>query len=168
MFHIEILKVCLPSRVLSFHSKTRRAIFFVLVCALFLTTACREQPTKTSTPVPSPEVIITAMTAEVIGELVNVDGCLRIRNEESDVDYILVWPPDIAATVESDKVRIISGIVSGNRKEIVLYYGDIVRFSGGETEHPDEQLLQDLPPNCKGPFWVVGFEITSVQPTTEP
>lgn len=139
-----------------------------MLALLFLLTACRAETAITSTSTPVPEVIVTAWTAEVVGELVNVDGCLRIRDEKGGMDYALLWPPDVMPMIESDRVRVISGVVSGNRREVILNFGDDVYISGGETDHPDEQLLQHLPPSCKGPYWVVGFEITPIHPTGEP
>jgi len=127
------------------------AIVFSLLISL---AACKEKVPEVdiTATTPTPEVIITAWTAEVIGELINVDGCIRIRDRESDVNYAIVWPLDVSATIEGDEVRIISGIVRGNTSELVLRFGDIVRVSGGEITHPDEQLLQNLPPNCQGPY----------------
>ena len=60
------------------------------------------------------------------------------------------------------------GIVRRKPSEVVLHFGDMVRVGGGETMRPDEDLLQCIPPNCPGPYWVVGFDIESLQPTEEP
>jgi hypothetical protein len=150
-----------------FWVRMRFTILVIVISLLLSLVACGEEkpdfPDK-----PSPEVIITAWTAEVTGELLNIDGCARILDRESNVDYAIVWTPDVSATIEGDEVRIISGIVRGNTSEIVLRFGDIIRVSGGETTHPDQQLLQTLPPNCQGPYWVVGFEISLVHTTKEP
>ena len=156
---------------------TPLVIVFTLLISLV---ACREKaPEVTAEPTrevvvtawtaePTQEVVVTAWTAVVIGELINIDGCVRIRNPDIEVDYAIVWTPDVSATIEGETIRIISGIVRGNISEVVLNFGDIVRFSGGETSHPDEQLLQNLPSNCQGPYWVVGFEIAVVQTTVAP
>jgi len=102
-------------------------------------------------------------TAEVTGELINLDGCICIRDRESGVYYAIVWTPDVSATIEGDAVRITSGITSGNSSEVVLHFGDMVRLSEGEITHPDDQLLQDIPANFQGPYWVVGFGVATVQ-----
>ncbi len=47
-------------------------------------------------------------------------------------------------------------------------FWDIVRLSGGETAHPDEELLYNLTANCQEPYWIVGFEIAPVRSTEEP
>ncbi len=153
-----------------FRLRIQLTILMIVFILLIFLAACREKaPEVTITPTtPTPEVIITAWTAEIIGELINIDGCIRIRDRESDVSYAIVWTPDVSATIEGDEVRIISGIVRGNTSELVLHFGDIVRVSGGETIQPDEQLLQNLPPNCQEPYWVVGFEFASFQTTEVP
>lgn len=146
-----------------FWSRIRLTILGIVFSLFISLAACSEKVPDVTAPSTTPEVIITAMTAEVIGELIHIDGCICIRDRESEVDYAIVWTPDMAATVEGDAVRIISGMVSGNSSEVVLHFGDIVRFSGGETTHPEEELLQDLPASCQGPYWVVGFEVGVVQ-----
>jgi len=148
-------------------SRRRLANLVVLFGLLLILTACGDEVPDV-TPKTSPEVIVTAWTSEVVGELLNVDGCIRIRDKESAIDYTLAWTPDVSATIEGDEVRIISGIVRGKSSEVVLHFGDIVRISGGETAQPDDELLQKLPANCQGPYWVVGFEIAPVQSTEEP
>lgn len=148
-----------------------RLIILVIVFSLLISLAAcgKKIPEVTITATtPTQEVVVTAWTAEVIGELINVDGCIRIRDRENAVDYAIVWTPDVSATIEGDELKIISGIERGNISEIVLRFGDTVRVSGGETTHPDEQLLQNLPPNCQGPYWVIGFEIDTVQTTEIP
>jgi len=104
----------------------------------------------------------------MVGELLNIDGCIRIEDKASSVGYALVWTPDMSVTVEGDGIRIVSGIVRENQQEVVLHIGDTVRVSGGETKYPDEQLLRSLSPNCQEPYWVVGFEIATVQPAEKP
>jgi hypothetical protein len=66
--------------------------------------------------------------------------------------------------IEMDTVRVVTGAITGNRKEVVLHIGEMVRLSGGETENLDEQLRQALPANCPGPYWVVGFEVGPLEP----
>ncbi|GIW61074.1 MAG: hypothetical protein KatS3mg087_2140 [Patescibacteria group bacterium] len=151
-------------------SRIRLIILVIIFSLLISLAACGEKiPKVTITATTSTqEVVVTAWTAELIGELINADGCIRIRDRENAVDYAIVWTPDVSATIEGDKVRIISGIERGNINEIVLRFGDTVRVSGGETTHPDEQLLQNMPPNCQGPYWVIGFEIDTVQTTEMP
>jgi hypothetical protein len=138
---------------------------FVLMTSLLLAlTAC----SGSSTAEPTPQVVITAWTAEVVGKLTHIDGCIRVVDQAQGIDYALVWTPDVSATIEGDQVRIITGIVRKKEREVVLQFGEMVRVSGGETTAPDEQLLNALPASCRGPYWVVGSEIAPVQATPDP
>jgi hypothetical protein len=136
----------------------------ILICLLFLATACK--PTRTSIPSPSPEVIATAMTAFVVGQVVEEDGCLLIKNKS--LDNTLVFPPDAFASVEGDQITFVTGIVTGEREEIVLNLGDWAHISGGEAFHLGEELLNTLPLKCQEPpYWVVGFNVEPYYPTEE-
>lgn len=128
--------------------------------------ACNSSsPTSsTTTPTAGPQVIATFWTAQLIGELVQVGDCLRVNDRDSDTSYLLVWPPDLAVTIEGNTVRVVSGIVTQNRKEVVLHMGTLVYLGGGETTHLDEQLQQTIPANCQGPYWVVGNEVGPFEP----
>lgn len=119
---------------------------------------------STTTPTAEPQVVATFWTAELIGELIEVEHCIRVNDRDSNTSYLLVWPPDITATTDKDTVRVVTGAITGNRNEVILHVGEMVRLSGGETENLDEQLRQALPANCPGPYWVVGIEAGSLEP----
>lgn len=87
---------------------------------------------------------------------------------DSNTSYLLVWPPDFVATTETNTVRVVSGIVTGNHKEVVLHIGTLVYLGGGEARHLDEQLQQTVPPNCQGPYWVVGNVVSPLEATQKP
>jgi hypothetical protein len=97
-----------------------------------------------------------------------VDGCLRVIGVEDETDYALVWPPDYSITIENTKVRVISGIVTGNHREVLINIGETVKISGGETEQLSKELLQLISSNCAGPYWIVGFEVAPFESTKEP
>lgn len=60
----------------------------VMLGGLFAVTACVTSVFPAKTPIP--EVIATAMVAEARGQLVEVDGCLRVRDPDANVDYAIV------------------------------------------------------------------------------
>ena len=152
-----------------FRSKIRFTSLVILFGLLLsMLTACGEKAPEKTTPVPSPEVIITAYASAVIINVKTIICQISIHSKDSNTSYALIWPPDVSATIEGDSVRIITGIVRKKPTEVVLHFGDMAFVSGGETAYPDEQLLKKLPPNCQGPYWVVGFEVTPFQPTEEP
>lgn len=138
----------------------------LLFSGLLAMTACNlsSSANSTTTPTVEPQVVATSWTAELIGELVEVGRCIRVNDRDSDISYLLVWPPDITATTEEDTVRVVTGAITGNRKEVVIHIGEMVRLSGGETENLDEQLRQTLPTDCPGPYWVVGTEVGPLEP----
>jgi hypothetical protein len=113
--------------------------------------------------VPTAQVVVTYWTAELIGELVHVDGCLRV-NVDGGTSYVLVWPPDLLATIEESTVRVKTGLVTGYINEVELHLGDTVRLSGGTTSALPAPLAEQAPPNCPEPYWVVGIEISSLGP----
>lgn len=101
------------------------------------------------------DIIYTAMVAELHGKLVDIDGCIRVKGGEQDDGVALVWPPDLRMTREDGQIRVVSGLVTGKYKEVVLKIGDWVEGGGGNTVSLDEQLRQTIPEHCPGPYWVV-------------
>jgi hypothetical protein len=112
-----------------------------------------------STPPATPTTyIVTAMAAILDGKLTQELGrCLRVD------EYALVWPPDTKMTIEDGQVRVVSGIVSGNIREVVLKIGEKVTLGGGISNNLDEQLQGTIPDNCLGPYWVVGSVIRPLE-----
>ena len=81
------------------------AILFLIWTVLL--TSCGEQPFQKDTITPVPEVIYTAYPSYMIGEIVNIDGCIRIRSMDNNKSSAVVWTPDTLATIDGDQVRII-------------------------------------------------------------
>jgi hypothetical protein len=96
------------------------------------------------------------MEALLFGELVMVDGCLRIIEPDSGTSYLVVWPPGYSSMIEGEDILVID-----NLGEVVLQVGDMVRISGGETPITSSGEIEDLPsPDvCPGRYWIVGDEI---------
>jgi hypothetical protein len=122
--------------------------------------AAKRPPAITETPRPTetaaPYVVATVLTAELIGKLKLVDGCVRVISRYDNVSRLLVWPPDFEVTIEKDSVRVIGGKVSGNHTEAFLHDGEMVLFGGGEISELNARPLLKEPPNCPGPYWLVG------------
>jgi len=143
----------------------------LLSILLLLLTACNAQSKKTATSQPTSEIIATAYASYMIGELVNNEGCIQVRDQNTQIAYTLVWPPDVTGTIEDGQVKVVMGIVRKKVSEIVLDFGDIVFVGGGEGGEGsfiDEKLLQQLPSSCEPPYWIVGFEVKKYQPTPMP
>jgi hypothetical protein len=140
-------------------------MWLVLIAMSFAMTACKAA--SAPSPTASPRIVATRWTAELIGKLVTVDGCLRVNERDSSTSYLLVWPPEYTekVSIEKDTVQIID-----RGKTVVWHIGEMVHLGGGEIpsiEYLDERLRQKLPANCPGPYWVVGDVTSSVEATEE-
>ncbi len=151
VFFCKFLRYLNPSRIL------RMLVLLCLVVSCIALTACTQPSTSTATP--TLYMIMTAMVARVSGELVEIEGCIGIKPSGQDDNYALVWPPDHKMTIEDGHVRVVSGLVSGRRREIILTIGELVVIGGGSVADLDDQLKQTIPVDCRGPYWVVGDEI---------
>jgi hypothetical protein len=132
------------------------AIWLMLIALSLTVTACGEQFADTAAPEP------TRLLSFVVGKLVKVDGCLRVHSKYSGTSYLLAWPPDFTVNIENDTVQ----IIKRDGEEVVLRIGGMVRVSGGEvksTNYLSEEVRQKLPPHCRGPYWVVGIEISPME-----
>jgi hypothetical protein len=139
----------------------------ITLLLLLATTACAGFSSPTPTPGAAPGVVVTAWTAEIRGKLVERDGCLQVIDQLDQSLYTLAWPADTSAIVAADTVTVTFGLVTGDRREIVIHTGDAVQIGGGETEKLDSQLRRTLPANCSGPYWVVGNNIELLRATDE-
>ena len=92
-----------------------------------------------------------SMTALAMGDLVLVEGCLRIGSADGN---LLVWPPDFTLKAENGVLEILDGT-----GQVVARVGEEVRMGGGEVNYVEqlgEYVRRQLPPNCPGPYWIVG------------
>lgn len=98
-----------------------------------------------------------AMTAEIFGTLVVVTNCIRINDNESDTSYLLIWPPNFTLSTKVNVIQILD-----EDGEVMACVGDEVRISGGEIKSLSffsEPMQKQIPPNCSGPYWIVGDEV---------
>jgi len=133
----------------------------LVVAVLTAVTACSSKVTPPLTP------IRTRLTALLFGELVEVEGCLRVKDRDVGTSYLLAWGPEFAVSIENDAVQ----ILHENGTKIVLHIGEMVRISGGEVKsvgYLDEQVRQTLPAGCPGPYWFVGTEVSALEGAKEP
>lgn len=132
----------------------------IVIAACIAPPSMTKTPTHTETPRPietaTPHLLPTVLTAELIGKLKIVEGCVRVTGTNDNAGSLLVWPPDFEATIEKDTVRVIGGKVSGIHTEALLHDGEMVFIGGGEISEPNEQLRSTEPPNCPGPYWLAG------------
>ena len=116
---------------------------------------------------PTMEIFVTAFMADLRGTLIEEDGCVRVKDDRGK-EFTLVWPPDLRLIKEGNLIRIESGLVSGLYNERIFHIGDMVELAGGFVGQPDEQLMDTIPANCPGPYWVVGSNLTLLTQTPTP
>ncbi|MGC9522026.1 MAG: hypothetical protein ACP5HG_09115 [Anaerolineae bacterium] len=101
-----------------------------------------------------PEGLAAEMTALLIGDLVEVDGCLRVAGE-GDESYLVIWPYDHTVTAAEDgtlQIRNGEGVV-------VAEVGDSVRMGGGTSPSAEQATETEIPERCSGPYWIAGSSI---------
>ena len=147
-------------------------IYTLIVSSLLSMVACTLLPTPTPTSIPSSTptiyILITAMVARTEGKLVNEDGCIRVISSETDPGETLVWPPDLKMSIGDGGIRVVSGIVAGDRREYDIKFGEWVIASGGIYRNLDEQLKETIPDHCPEPYFVVGGIMDPTPITPEP
>jgi hypothetical protein len=99
------------------------------------------------------EGIREVMEAELVGDLVLSEGCLRIESLYGNQSYIPVWPPEFTVDLENDNPVILDG-----DGQLVGRVGDEITMGGGElSENALSACVRDqMPPTCSGKYWVVG------------
>lgn len=95
------------------------------------------------------------LSGEIYGEIIEEDGCLRLNSNEGRESYLIIWPPDYSLNTENDTIQIYNAA-----GQIMGTIGERVHMGGGEINSlegvisVDQQLLEELPPNCTGPYWI--------------
>jgi hypothetical protein len=164
------------------NNKTVRLFFlslFLVMTACTSSTDSLLQPTETRPPAVTSDLGHTiffprqektegeraVMEALVRSTLVLVDNCIRLQNQSDEVviDYLLIWPPDFNISNENGAVNILD-----ENNNIVASIGDKVEMGGGEIHLLsllDEFIQEQVPPQCPGPYWMVGDEFTQINQT---
>jgi hypothetical protein len=94
------------------------------------------------------------LEAELIGDLVLVDGSLRVKSIYGEANYLPVWSPGYAARVEGGAVKTLdaSGQVVARVGEEVVLAGASIRVVWDSDAY--QRLRRELPRDCYGPYWV--------------
>jgi len=106
------------------------------------------------------EGVRVVMEAELIGELVLVNGCLRVNSIYGDGSVLPIWPPEFTLKAEKrttvaaqDEIQVLDGagqIVARVGQEVYMGGG------GGSATSLADCVRQQLPADCTGPYWIVG------------
>lgn len=122
-----------------------------------------ENPPFSITPAPNvfmPQLIVrdyARMTAELIGELVVENGCLRVKTEFGG--YLVIWQADYFLTEQDGRIHILN-----EHGEIVATVGETIHMGGGEIPQvATTELRAPIPEPCGGPYWRMGGLVSSEQ-----
>jgi len=100
----------------------------------------------------------TFMEALMEGTLVLQDECLRVRHDDGDEGYLIIWQVDYYVNNNAGAIEILDR--SG---QVVARVGEGIRMGGGEVPMTDrlrQQLRDPLPDECQGPYWLMGEMLT--------
>ena len=127
-------------------------IYLMLIVVLLAATACGTSSPKI--PASDSEIFFPRQkpiaggravpTGQVSGQLVLVEGCLRL-NASDDTSYTVVWPPHFTRRTTKDAIQILD-----DSNQVVGQVGDEVYMDGGETKTVrgigliDNNLQQEL------------------------
>jgi hypothetical protein len=115
------------------------------------------------TPLKSPDIAFLrqeaaegpreVMEAELVGNLVLEDGCLKIESIYGNQSYLPIWPPEFTLSLDSDETEILDGddVVVGRVGEEIYMGGGT-----GSLNSLSDCVRQQLPGYCDDPIWVVG------------
>ena len=148
-------------------------IIFVLILALPTCTPGKNilnEPEigSTSTHPGSNRKIIFPIQQLINGERVSLDGltqgilvasdsCIRLNEDNSDLSFMIIWPPDYNYSIEDEMISVLNG--DGT---LMAKVGNKVKISGGGVEifSALPKYIQDQTSSiCAPPYWLMGDEI---------
>ncbi len=104
------------------------------------------------------------MTALLQGQLVMVNGCLRVVTGYDPQGNLILWQPDYFPTLTESGIEILD-----RNGQVVARVGESITLGGGgiqASEDTTRQLREPIPSTCAGPYFLMG-EIVS-QPLLTP
>ena len=135
-------------------------LFFVLVVALTPCVPAAVDAAELFFPTQQPSGAgLESLTAQLFGQLVMEDECLRVISDEGQESYLVVWPAGYTY-IQDEGIHIIN-----SAGEVVLSVGDEVYLSGGELKEGIDQINAMIEPRlpderCPGPYWMTGEEVS--------
>ena len=93
------------------------------------------------------------MLAQLVGTLRLEGACLNVQTLGGGV-VLPVWPPEFTLRIEGDQV-----LVSDGEGQVAARAGEEVYMGGGYVGVTDEWVLQQIPPACRGDYFIVGCEV---------
>ncbi len=97
-----------------------------------------------------------SMAALIEGDLIEVNGCLRLTSADYEHGFLVIWRNDADIRVAGDLIEVLDG-----RGQPIARVGQPLRAGGGAIESPTgygrlEESIPGLPiEGCPGPYWVI-------------
>lgn len=97
-----------------------------------------------------------SMMAELIGTLWldPVDGCLRVTPLGGGEDVLVVWKPEFTLCQVDGTLEVLDA-----DGQLAARVGEEVYLAGGYVSVTDEWVLQQIPPACRGAYFVAGYPV---------
>lgn len=138
------------------NAKVWTQLLFILM--LFtMVTSCQENTTDMNPITPffpqqreaGPDSV--SMQALLVGKLILVKDCLRVQDSDNN-NYLLIWPQGFSLSTEGKSIQI-----SDDTGQLIVQVGDSIKVGGGEIppEQIENYVVQTLPNDCSGPYWIV-------------
>jgi hypothetical protein len=130
-------------------------IMSMFVCLSIIGCSCG----KGSDVVPTPYFPVrrnpgfTQLETRIEGRLVTYEGCLRLKPFFGK-SYMIIWPYGYKLRLEDKTIQ-----VHNADDQAVACVGDWIVLGGGvtdSTEFIENIIVQPLPPDCNGPYWIAG------------
>jgi len=102
------------------------------------------------------EGVRDSMTAALVATLRLEDGCLHLQSPTGQEVRVPIWPPEFTLRLPDDRAAGDEVLVIDGAGEVVARTGEEVFMSGGESAVSDPWVLQQIPPACRGAYWIVG------------
>jgi hypothetical protein len=99
----------------------------------------------------------STMGALIDGLLIEVNGCLRVNDDNYIEGFLIVWPYDTDIEIAGENVDLLN-----SNGQVVARVGEALRIAGVAMESPPsmaryDDLIPGLPiDGCPGPYWVAG------------
>jgi hypothetical protein len=97
-----------------------------------------------------------SMMAELIGTLwLDPDeGCLRVTPLHGGEDLLVVWKPEFTLREQDGQLEVLDA-----DGQVAARVGQEVLLAGGYVSVKDEWVLQQIPPACRGAYFVAGYPV---------
>jgi hypothetical protein len=144
--------------------KMLSALVFMLSIMFIITIGCNINSVNTSSPdlfFPVQKEGLAQMLISAKGRLVLDNNCLCLKPIIGH-SYLLIWPYGSSLRIEGKVIEVV------NRDgKALARVGDVIKVGGGEAvsaEIVEIYIGYSLPPDCKGPYWLVSEVVQASTP----